>query len=220
MTGIVFGLAVLVTATVGDLAESMIKRDLGIKDMSSWLPGTVASSTGSIRSSPPRSWRLRSTTSSRPGGAMTASSSTTPGGTMTISEFHGIRRPCAALPAHRGRVRGYEPRAVDAFLARARASFETGSEELGADEVRAVAFPLVRRGYVVDAVDAALARIEDAFAQRARAAALERVGARAWVEQTRSSAQTILDRLTRPRKHVSPASARFASATASTRWIS
>jgi phosphatidate cytidylyltransferase len=38
-TGIVFGLAVLVTATVGDLGESMIKRDLGIKDMSSWLPG-------------------------------------------------------------------------------------------------------------------------------------------------------------------------------------
>ncbi|MCR2811652.1 phosphatidate cytidylyltransferase [Microbacterium sp. zg.Y1090] len=37
--GVVIGLAVLATATLGDLGESMIKRDLGIKDMSSWLPG-------------------------------------------------------------------------------------------------------------------------------------------------------------------------------------
>jgi len=38
-SGIVFGLVILFTATIGDLGESMIKRDLGIKDMSSWLPG-------------------------------------------------------------------------------------------------------------------------------------------------------------------------------------
>lgn len=37
--GLVFGVAILVSATVGDLGESMIKRDIGIKDMSSWLPG-------------------------------------------------------------------------------------------------------------------------------------------------------------------------------------
>lgn len=37
--GLVFGAAILLSATLGDLAESLIKRDLGIKDMSSWLPG-------------------------------------------------------------------------------------------------------------------------------------------------------------------------------------
>lgn len=37
--GLILGLVILATATVGDLGESLLKRDLGIKDMSSWIPG-------------------------------------------------------------------------------------------------------------------------------------------------------------------------------------
>ena len=37
--GLVLGAAAVVAATLGDLAESLIKRDLGVKDMSNILPG-------------------------------------------------------------------------------------------------------------------------------------------------------------------------------------
>jgi phosphatidate cytidylyltransferase len=37
--GLLFGAVVSIVAVVGDLAESMLKRDLGVKDMSNLLPG-------------------------------------------------------------------------------------------------------------------------------------------------------------------------------------
>jgi phosphatidate cytidylyltransferase len=33
------GLLLALVGTAGDLTESLIKRDLGIKDISTWLPG-------------------------------------------------------------------------------------------------------------------------------------------------------------------------------------
>ena len=37
--GVLLGLAVVATATIGDLGESLLKRDIGIKDMGDLLPG-------------------------------------------------------------------------------------------------------------------------------------------------------------------------------------
>lgn len=107
----------------------------------------------------------------------------------------------AAFALTSGRVRGYHRAAVDTFLASARRAFEAGGDELSADDVRTASFPLVKGGYVVADVDAALGRVEDAFAARERERVVRAQGAGVWVEQARFDAQTILDHLARPRRH-------------------
>lgn len=110
--------------------------------------------------------------------------------------------PAQTFPSASGRTKGYERRAVDAFLEHARVAFETPGPETGmtAADVRRAAFPLVRKGYAIGAVDTALGRIEDAFAARERQSAVRRGGVGEWVGQTRETAQVVLDRLSRPRR--------------------
>ncbi len=113
---------------------------------------------------------------------------------MTTTE-----RGALPFPLTTGRERGYDPARVDAFLQRARDSFESDAPDaITSADIRQCAFPLVKRGYRIDAVDAAMGRIEDAFAARERDQALSRAGARAWVGSSRKLAQEVLDRLSRP----------------------
>jgi phosphatidate cytidylyltransferase len=60
--GVVFGLVIVLTATVGDLGESMIKRDIGIKDMGNLLPGHggLMDRLDSLLPSAPVAWLLLS----------------------------------------------------------------------------------------------------------------------------------------------------------------
>ncbi|MGB4136507.1 MAG: DivIVA domain-containing protein, partial [Microbacterium sp.] len=87
------------------------------------------------------------------------------------------------------------------FLASARSAFEQQRDDLGAEEIRSASFPLVTGGYAIADVDAALARIEEAFAARARERAVREHGAGAWVAAARAEAQLILDHLARGHRH-------------------
>ncbi len=85
---------------------------------------------------------------------------------------------------------------------RPRARGVRGSDDLGAlrsSEVRIAAFPLVREATESTRSTPALGRVEDAFAARERDYALSRLGARAWVAETRDTRRCCSTRLRRPR---------------------
>jgi DivIVA domain-containing protein len=96
--------------------------------------------------------------------------------------------------------KGYDIEQVETFLSRARTAYEDTSRSgsMTSWHVRTVGFDLVRGGYDVDAVDAALDRIEDAFARRERQRGEERSGPAAWQNQVRNQEQSLRAQLGRP----------------------
>ena len=97
-------------------------------------------------------------------------------------------------------AKGYDIEQVGAFLAKARQAYEGDPRAavMTSWHVRTVGFDLVRGGYEVEAVDAALDRIEDAFARREKQRGEERAGSAGWQNQLRTQEQSLRAQLARP----------------------
>jgi DivIVA domain-containing protein len=118
------------------------------------------------------------------------------------------------FPRTRRSRRGYNVDEVEDFLEDARRAYsqEGGVAVVNAESIRTIAFSMQKGGYSTTHVDAALERLEDAFATRERDRAFAQSGGdAAWYGQARGTAQVILDRLARP------AGARFSRVGALTR---
>ena len=108
------------------------------------------------------------------------------------------------FPRSRKSKQGYDIDQVEDFLEEARRAYTVepgGPSVLNADSIRTMAFRMQKGGYSTSHVDAALERLEDAFAARERERAFAEVGDAAWYAKARSSAQSILDRLAREPGH-------------------
>jgi len=98
---------------------------------------------------------------------------------------------------------GYDVDQVDAFLQTARRAYDAdeASAPMTAADIRRTAFSMQKGGYSTTHVDAALERLEDAFAQRERDQARQAAGDEAWFADARTTAQVVLNRLDRPVGH-------------------
>ena len=108
------------------------------------------------------------------------------------------------FPRTRRSQRGYAVAEVEDFLQEARAAYSApvgGPSVIDAATIRTTAFGFERGGYSTSHVDAALERLEDAFAARERDTAARAHGEQAWLDQARSTAQVLINRLGRPAGH-------------------
>ena len=100
----------------------------------------------------------------------------------------------------KGRKLGYDPEQVDAFVSMARQQYDHPEGHLlGAERIRETEFDLVRGGYEVAKVDAALDRIEDALADREIARKRETRGDAAITDQLERITEIVRGRTDRPK---------------------
>ena len=101
-------------------------------------------------------------------------------------------------PKTRRAALGYDIAQVEDFLEDARRAYSSAAGTpavLSSNGIRSTAFALQKGGYATASVDAALERLEDAFAARERDTVIAAKGERVWYERVRAEAQEILDRV-------------------------
>ena len=107
------------------------------------------------------------------------------------------------FPRSSKKAPGYNLKQVEEFLESTRQAYDgaDGPEQLTSADIRHTAFSMQKGGYSPEHVDAALERLEDAFALRERERATSLAGSQAWLEEARSTAQVLINRLGRPDSH-------------------
>jgi DivIVA domain-containing protein len=96
---------------------------------------------------------------------------------------------------------GYQPEQVDGFVEMARSQYDHPEGYLlTADQIRETEFDLVKGGYEVLKVDAALDRIEDALADREIGRKRETRGNAAVADQLERVTEVVRGRVDRPKK--------------------
>lgn len=98
---------------------------------------------------------------------------------------------------------GYNLKQVEEFLESTRRAYDDtreGNAPTAAD-IRHTAFAMQKGGYSPEHVDAALERLEDAFAARERDRFTARAGQQAWLDEARETAQVLINRLGREAGH-------------------
>lgn len=108
------------------------------------------------------------------------------------------------FPRTRSSQRGYSIDQVEDFLEDARQAYAADPSApvvVNSGSIRQMAFAMQKGGYSPLQVDAALERLEDAFANRERERAVAELGDQAWYAEARAIAQEVLARLGRPAGH-------------------
>lgn len=121
---------------------------------------------------------------------------------MSSKTIAASTKEASAFPhASRGQL-GYQVDAVEAFLDRARQTYD--QEQMALDpvtsaEIRHTGFPMKRNGYSARFVDAAMDRLEEVFYERERRVRTAQIGEDAWWAEIGQLLREVRGRLDRPR---------------------